>query len=111
VTEELKIKDAQTYTVKLYIAGPIEDAKRVIRRAAFPKGLCVTIEPTLYIYAGGEEAGYVVGLLQYPRYPEAEVVIFEKAEALLIELIKATDQWSGLLVSPTLTRFVSRRPE
>jgi len=111
IDEQFTTKDEPTFTAKLYVAGPIEQAKTIIRRECFPRGLCVTIEPTLYIYACGEEAGYVVGLLNYPRYPEAPAFLFTKAQMLLETLIRETHQWSGLLVTPDLTRFISRRPE
>lgn len=108
---EFKELGGKTYTIKLYVAGPIEQAKQVIRRKSYPKGLCVTVEPTTYIYAGGEEAVYVVGLLAYPRYPESDESLYEKGVSLLTDLIEETYQWSGLIVTPEFTRHFSRRPE
>jgi ferredoxin len=57
----MNVKTEETYTVRLYLSGPVEVAKQVLREECMREGLCVTIEPTTYIYTGGEEAGYVVG--------------------------------------------------
>jgi hypothetical protein len=43
-----------TYWVKIYLSGPIEEAKQIIRKYVKDVGLCVTIEDTLFVYTGGE---------------------------------------------------------
>lgn len=111
MSDEFKITDTLTWTARLYVAGPIEKAKEIIRRECFPKGLCVTIEPTTYIFAGGEEVGYVVGMIDYPRYQDAHHLLFDKAQRLLETLVRETHQWSGTIVTPGATRFITRRPE
>lgn len=47
-----------TYTARIYMAGDIEQAKVFMRKECYPpnEGLCVTIEPTTFIYTGGEES-------------------------------------------------------
>jgi len=47
-----EIKESNTYWVKIFIAGPIEVAKQLIREECLIEGLCVTIDPSLYIYSG-----------------------------------------------------------
>ena len=44
-----------TYQIKIYLSGSIEVAKQVIREHIFEHPLCVTIEPTTFIYLGGED--------------------------------------------------------
>jgi hypothetical protein len=56
-------------TVEVFMAGDIEHAKQVIRRFCKEHPCCVTVMPTTYIYNGGEEAGFVVGFRNYPRFP------------------------------------------
>lgn len=87
-----------TFAVRIYLSGPIEAAKQILREECLERPLCVTIEPTLYIYEGGEEAGYVVGLLQYPRFPTAPEKIAERARELALRLLRDTHQRSALLV-------------
>lgn len=104
-------KQVETYTIKLFLSGPIELAKQIIRQECLQKGLCVTIEPTLYIYTGGEELGYVVGLLNYPRFPTEQEELKKRAKDLLYKLLEGTYQLSGLLVTPQETMWISKRKE
>lgn len=95
-----------TWTVKLYLSGPIERAKQTLRRECLQEGLCVTVEPTLFIYTGGEETGYVVGLVNYPKHPSTPEALESRAEDLLRKLISETFQRSGLMVSPSNTVWI-----
>ena len=97
-----------TYQIKIYISGPIEIAKQIIRRECLSGGLCVTIEPTIFIYRGGEEAGFVIGLLNYPRFPESPKNLLERAKDLALKILNETYQRSILLVTPNKTIFITR---
>lgn len=101
-------KECETYTAKIYLAGPIEVAKQIIRRECLV-GLCVTIEPTTYIYTKGEEVGYVVGLINYPRFPQTADAIFETAVQLGTTLLNETYQGSFTIVATDRTKFFSTR--
>jgi len=105
----MKIITEPTYTIRLYLSGPIEVAKQVIREECYREGLCVTVEPTTFIYTGGEEAGYVVGLLNYPRFPKTEVELMARAADLAVKLLDATFQHSALMVAPDQTSWVTKR--
>lgn len=102
---------AKTFVLQIFIAGPIEVAKQVLRAECMREGLCVTIEPTLYIYiyTGGEETGYVVGIREYPRFPLGETVLTARARQLVELLLDATFQTSAMIVGPETTEWVSRR--
>lgn len=101
-------KQCYTYEAKIYIAGPIEVAKQIIREECL-KGLCATIEPTCYIYTQGEEQGYVVGLINYPRFPKSNEDIYSQAVALGIKLLEKTYQGSFTIVATDKTEFFSIR--
>jgi hypothetical protein len=105
----LATESVDTYWVKIYISGPIEEAKQHLRGECKQKGLCVTIEPTTFIYTGGEEAGYVVGFVNYPKYPKPEREIFERAWTIAERLRKATFQDSYMIQDPKETLWVSDR--
>ena len=96
-----------TYQIKIYLSGSIEVAKQVIREHLLNQPLCVTIEPTTFIYTGGEEAGYVVGLLNYPRFPTPPNELNVRADVLAELLIKKTFQRSALVVKPEMTRWIT----
>ena len=104
-------KDCPTYWVRMYLSGPIEVAKQVTREECLREGLCVTVEPTLFCYTGGEEAGYVVGLINYPRFPTTPEAIRDRARGLMEKLLNATFQHSALLMTPETTEWISRRPQ
>lgn len=106
---EIQIKEVKTYTARIFLSGPIEVAKQVLREECLREGLCVTIDPTLYIYTGGEEAGYVVGLLNYPRFPAEFAAIQNRAIELLHLLLARTSQHSALLVTPDTSTWYSYR--
>lgn len=99
----------QSYWVKIYIAGPIEVAKQIIRREAKAQGMCVTVEPTTYVYTGGEELGYVVGFINYPRFPAAPSSIWARAEKLAEILKNETFQSSYTIMDPSQAVWVSDR--
>jgi hypothetical protein len=96
-----------TYQIKIYLSGSIEVAKQVIREHLLDNPLCVTIEPTTFIYVGGEEAGYVVGLLNYPRFPTLPNELNVRADILAELLIKKTFQRSALVVKPKMTTWIT----
>lgn len=98
-----------TYVIRLYLSGPIEVAKQMIREECYREGLCVTVEPTTFIYTGGEEAGYVVGLLNYPRFPKTKVELMARAADLAVKLLDTTFQHSALMVAPDQTSWVTKR--
>lgn len=102
-----------TYTVRLYMAGDIEDAKRWLRREVYPPndGLCVTIEPTTFIYTGGQESGFVVGFVNYPRFSGAPETIFDRAVSIAERMVPALAQWSALVVATDRTEWIHQRPE
>lgn len=102
-------KTCESFTVRIYIAGPIEIAKQILRRESLVEGLCVTIEPTLYLYSGGEEQGYVVGFINYPRFPKTPEEILTRAEHVANILLDETYQQSYTIVTPVESIFVSKR--
>ncbi len=106
----MKTVHAPTFQIKLYLSGPIEIAKQFLRAECMEKGLCVTVEPTLFIYTGGEEAGYVVGLLNYPRFPCEPEALVARARKIMVDLMLATHQHSALMVTPNTSEWVTQRP-
>lgn len=98
-----------TYTVKIYMSGPIDIAKQVLREDCYAQGLCVTIEPTTFIYTGGEETGFVVGLLNYPRFPSASESLLARGISITKKLMERTFQHSALILDPVNSRWLSSR--
>lgn len=104
----MTIKSEPTHTVRIYLSGPIEVAKQACREFCMV-GLCVTIKPTLFIYTGGEESGYVVGLVNYPRFPATPENIEQRAADLARTLLAKTFQHSALIMTPEKTTWITTR--
>lgn len=105
----MKTETAPTYCIRLYLSGPIEVAKQAIRAECLREGLCVTVEPTAFIYTGGEEAGFVVGLLNYPRFPTTLEALEARARDLMVKLLDATCQHSALMVTADRSEWITKR--
>lgn len=103
----MTIKKEQTYWAKIYISGPIEKIKDICREYCLLWGLCVTVEPTTFIYSGGEEAGVVIGLINYPRFPSEPSRVKVTAISLARILLKNTFQKSVLVTTPDETTWYS----
>jgi hypothetical protein len=104
------MKTEPTHTIRLYLSGPIETAKQIIREYAKSNPICVTIDLTTFIYVGGEEVGYVVGLLNYPRFPTTPEKLLDQAIDLAMLLRDRTFQSSALIVTKHQTYWISDRP-
>jgi ferredoxin len=83
------MKIVETYTATIYIGT--KDTKR-IWKDSLPSdaynicqdycntvGLCVTVTPTTYIYSYGNEPGFIIGLINYPRFPSSPEKIKEQS--------------------------------
>jgi hypothetical protein len=105
----MKTLNDATCVITLYLSGPIEVAKQALRAECLREGLCATIEPTTFVYTGGEEAGYRVGLLNYPRFPTASEALQARAEVIALALLEATHQHSALMVTPAVTYWFTKR--
>ena len=104
------IERCPTARFDIFMAGDITAAKQICRQHCFEVGLCVHIEPVDFIYTGGEEAGFKVGLINYPRFPTTEEALLERAVILGHLLMEGLFQQSFSIVGPTETEWFSRRP-
>ena len=103
------IKTNNTYWVKIYISGDINASKQIIQKYALNNGICVTINPTIFVYTGGRENGVVVQLINYPRFPESDTVIWKKAEKIAKLLLDGTYQYSALIMDSEKTTWITKR--
>lgn len=102
---------APTIRVDIYMAGDAAQAKQVCREFCFKIGLCVHVESVDFIYTGGEEAGFKIGLINYPRFPSNEAMLFQRATELASLVMKRLCQHSYSIVGPKETVWFSRRPD
>lgn len=93
----------------IYMAGDIAQAKQACREFCYEAGLCIHIEPVDFIYTGGEETGFKIGLVNYPRFPSDSASLRTKALNLAGALQHRLCQHSYLVVGPDQTEWFSRR--
>lgn len=105
---DTEIKETKSYAATVFIAGDLHQAKGALRRFCM-EGLCVTVTPTTFIFTGGAEEGVAVGLINYPRFPKSDEVIWETAIRLGMTLMDDLCQWSFSVVATDKTHWFSRR--
>lgn len=103
-------RNEPTFWAEIAIAGDYDDARRICRQFC-ERGLCVTVTPTTYIYTGGEQAGVLVRLINYPRFPADPPEIEMRALELGDELREGLCQDSFAVVTPERTYWRSRRED
>jgi len=102
-------KDCATYTAEIYMAGDVRLCRSILQRMASNTGMCVSLEMVDYIYTGGRESGFVVRLINYPRFPTTNEDIKNMAGKIAENLLYELGQGSYTIVYPDETVFMSRR--
>jgi len=104
-------REAISYPISIFIAGRAADIEDQCRTYCDEIGFCVTCTPTNFIYRNGEEEGYIVGLINYPRFPLTPDELWQHAETLAERLRIEADQDSYTIQAPDRTVFFSHREE
>ncbi|RWI35552.1 MAG: hypothetical protein EOR34_28275 [Mesorhizobium sp.] len=91
------------------MAGHIGAAERICRAYCDEIGLCVTIMPATYVYTGGQEPGFKIGLINYPRFPSLPEDLWSRAMTLADRLRVELMQQSYSVVGPDRTVWRSWR--
>lgn len=97
-----------TFNYAIYMAGDYAKAKQVCRVYCWNVGMCINIMPADYIYTGGEEAGFKIEFINYPRFPITEVALLMHAQTLAALLAEQLCQKSWSIVGPNETHWYSR---
>ena len=115
-----EIIQVRTYTAFIYIGTriaytqtfyPKSIAEKYLHEYVDKIGLCVSITETKYIYSSnrmstpvdGEEPGLIIGLLNYPLYPDTAESIRIKAREIAIALKELYEQQKVIIVYPDIT--------
>jgi hypothetical protein len=102
-------KAVRTCSIQVFMAGDIAVAKHALRTMAWSEGMCVTITPTDFIYTGGEETGFVIGVQHYPRFPSTPKKLTVFAEHVAEMVMLACCQKTALVVAPKYTRWLTQK--
>lgn len=101
---------APTIQINIHMAGDLATAKGCLRGYCYSIGCCFRIYPATYIYTGGEEEGFTVGIVNYPRFPSTPEELWGRARAISRILAKACNQRSALIVGPETTEWIQLDP-
>jgi hypothetical protein len=99
-----------TIVVTIHMAGDLAEAKRLLRKACYYQGLCVTVAAETFIYTGGEEEGMRIGFVNYPRFPSDLSSIQDRVVTLAEQLVVDLCQKTALVVGPVETVWVTTEP-
>lgn len=80
----------------------------VTKDSDHPPGICVTFQSITFIHRDGEEYGYKIGLVNYPRFPKTEDQLMSHARELAHLLIDKLGQKTALIDSPIGTFWVCK---
>lgn len=108
---EWKRSDINGWWATLYVGGNFQNTEMICRKFCFPKGLCVTIEKTKYVFGGGVEDGIKIGFIQYPPFPEPIENILEKMIKIGKKIAEGSFQFSFSIVTSNNNIFFSRRAD
>lgn len=102
-------RECPSYPISIFMAGDTSAAMDYAQQYCDEHGLCVTITPTTYVYTGWQEAGFVAGLINYPRFPETDDALWDTAEAFAAYLRERLYQDSYTIQAPDRTVWISHR--
>ena len=103
------VKFEHTFWVEILIAGNLQKSYDICQEYCDKVGLCVTVEPTRYIYTKGWEDGVRVRLINYPRFPADDNAIRTTAYTLAAILCTELEQQSYSVMTPETTMWISHR--
>lgn len=85
----MNIKTVETYTATIYVGTQDQETKQIsktrnevysfVQDYVDKVGQCVTFTETSYIYTNGNEPGYIIGFINYPRFPAYNFKIYNQS--------------------------------
>ena len=109
------MKIETTYTARIYVGfrerytdtiHSVQEVRDWLQEYCDVVGFCVTIEQTEFIYKNGSEPGCVVGIINYPRFPETFLALRGKAVYIAEHLRELCNQGKVSIVFPDETVMI-----
>lgn len=88
------------------IIHDISEVNEILQTQCNVIGLCVTVTPTTFIYKDGNEPGVIVGLINYPRFPDTSENILRKAKEIAVLCADYLNQLRVSIVTPSDTIMI-----
>jgi len=106
-TETMTPLTNKSCTHKIWMAGDATLAKIIVRKYCDKIGDCYAVTTVDYIYTDGDEAGFCVSRIQYPRFPISEADILKRTNELAKLLCEGLCQKSYTVEGPSNTVWFS----
>ena len=94
--KQIDLVKAEKFTASIYVGLKVRDTGEIYSITAVEDvcqefcddiGFCVTVTPTKYVYTDGWEQGAIVGIINYPRFPQSATTLENRALLLATELM------------------------
>lgn len=118
------MKTSATFTANIYVGlkhgyddakssyrkkhTSIEEVREWVQDYCNKVKLGVTLTPTEFIYVDGNEPGVIIGLIQYPRFPQPTEFIEFNALAIARGLMKLCSQERVSIIFPDQTVMLEK---
>jgi hypothetical protein len=106
------VKTVDTFTATIWVGlkerdtgvlHSVDEVRSICQQYCDEIGFCVTVTPTEFIYTDGNEPGVAIGIINYPRFPDAPENILSKALTLAERFLYAFNQYKVSVVCPDKT--------
>jgi len=108
----MDLETVKTYNVQIWVGfkeqydglvHTIEELKKICQDYVNDIKPCVTLNPTEFIYTGGNEPGALIGLIQYSRFHREESEIVSIAINLANKIMEMFGQFRVSIITPEMT--------
>lgn len=103
------ITQCKSYNVQIYcglkeqydgIVHNLEEVRQICQKYVDTEKSCITLTSTEFFYVKGNEPGFIVGFINYPRFPATYEEINDKAIKLAKELMISLKQYRVTITTP-----------
>jgi len=82
------------------VIHPMDDVRKIVDEFVNEIKDCVTITPTEFRYVDGSEPGFIIGWIQYPRFPRKKDEIQDRSLLLARRLMRELGQYKVTITTP-----------
>lgn len=87
----------------------IKEVIKICRKYTDKLGWCITVTPTYFVYKNGDEEGFSIGIINYPRFPLSQKELKKRTFELANILLKHFRQYRISIVFKDKTIILSEK--
>ena len=113
--DKVGISCVKTFNINIYVGfynkktgetKTLNDVYRICQEYCNVYSDCFSVTPTKFIYKNGNEDGAIITIINYPRFPETENKLIDKAISLGNKLKEGLNQYAISIVTPNNTFMI-----